>query len=177
MTKAQQNYFELFGLEPNFSIDVAKLSSKLRALLNSVHPDRFASSGAQQQMLSMQKTTQLNDAFVVLKNPVKRAQYLLHLKTGIDTSKEHTVNDPEFLMQQLELREELEDISSSSDISQLHQFADKISELEEVQEKQMAELFSQAPLDTDELQKAIYKLQFLHKTLSDIEQAEDKLLS
>lgn len=177
MTKAQQNYFELFGLEPNFSIDVAKLSSKLRALLNSVHPDRFASSGAQQQMLSMQKTTQLNDAFAVLKNPVKRAQYLLHLKTGIDTSKEHTVNDPEFLMQQLELREELEDISSSSDISQLHQFADKISELEEVQEKQMAELFSQAPLDTDQLQKAIYKLQFLHKTLSDIEQAEDKLLS
>lgn len=177
MTKAQQNYFELFGLEPNFSIDVAKLSSKLRALLNSVHPDKFASSGSQQQMLSMQKTTQLNDAFAVLKNPVKRAQYLLHLKTGIDTSKEHTVNDPEFLMQQLELREELEDISSSSDISQLHQFADKISELEEVQEKQMAELFSQAPLDTDQLQKAIYKLQFLHKTLSDIEQAEDKLLS
>lgn len=177
MTKAQQNYFELFGLEPNFSIDVPKLSAKLRTLLNSVHPDRFASSGSQQQMLSMQKTTQLNDAFAVLKNPVKRAQYLLHLKTGIDTSKEHTVNDPEFLMQQLELREELEEISSSNDIGKLNQFADKIDELEVAQEKQMSELFSQEPLDTDELQKAIYKLQFLHKTLSDIELAEDKLLS
>lgn len=176
MTKAQQNYFELFGLEPNFSIDVPKLSAKLRTLLNSVHPDRFASSGAQQQMLSMQKTTQLNDAFAVLKHPVKRAQYLLHLKTGIDTAKDHTVNDPEFLMQQLELREELETISGGNDISQLHQFADKISALEEEQESRMAELFQQEPLDTEELEKAIYKLQFLHKTLSDIEQAEDKLL-
>ncbi len=177
MANSQQNYFEMFGLEPNFSIDIPKLSAKLRTLLNSVHPDRFASSGAQQQMLSMQKTTQLNDAFAVLKNPVKRAQYLLHLKTGIDTAKDHTVNDPEFLMQQLELREELEDIVGNSDISRLNQFADKIGQLEEKQEEQMAELFANQPLNTDELEKAIYKLQFLHKTLSNIEQAEDKLLS
>ncbi|ACV26915.1 Fe-S protein assembly co-chaperone HscB [Kangiella koreensis] len=177
MANSQQNYFEMFGLEPNFSIDIPKVSAKLRTLLNSVHPDRFASSGAQQQMLSMQKTTQLNDAFAVLKNPVKRAQYLLRLKTGIDTAKDHTVNDPEFLMQQLELREELEDIVASGDISRLNQFADKISELEEKQEEQMSELFAHQPLNTEELEKAIYKLQFLHKTLSDIEQAEDKLIS
>ncbi|NVK21332.1 MAG: Fe-S protein assembly co-chaperone HscB [Kangiellaceae bacterium] len=170
------NYFELFGLEPNFFINEAELSSKLRALLNASHPDRFASSGSQQQMIAMQKTTQLNDAFAVLKHPVRRAQYLLELKTGIDATKEVTVKDPMFLMQQLELREQLETIIEQKNVSDLINFSDNIELMADSQRDELAQEFEQVEWNTQSIQTAIYKLQFLYKTLADIEAAEDKLL-
>ncbi|RDX35051.1 Fe-S protein assembly co-chaperone HscB [Kangiella sp. HD9-110m-PIT-SAG06] len=176
MANTQQNYFELFGLEPNFFVDQKDLSSKLKRLLQSAHPDRHAQGGSQQQMLAMQKTTRLNDAFAVLKNPVKRAQYLLQVEKDLDTTKDHTVNDPEFLMQQLELREELDTISRQKDASELMGFAEKIEQMSEQQEAELGDLFQQNPWDLDALKVSIYKLQFLHKTLHDIELAEDKIL-
>lgn len=176
MATAQQNYFELFGLEPNFFVDQKDLSSKLKRLLQSAHPDRHAQGGSQQQMLAMQKTTRLNDAFAVLKDPVRRAQYLLQVKKDIDTTKDHTVNDPEFLMQQLELREELDSITRQKDAAELMSFADKIEGMAEKQEAELGGLFEQETWDLELLKIAIYKLQFLHKTLHDIELAEDKIL-
>lgn len=176
MSSAQQNYFELFGLEPNFFIDQKDLSSKLKRLLQSAHPDRHAQGGSQQQMLAMQKTTRLNDAFAVLKHPVRRAQYLLQVVKGIDTTKDHTVNDPEFLMQQLELREELDNLAQQKDASGLMTFADKIEAMAEEQEASLGQRFEQDEWDLEALKVSIYKLQFLHKTLHDIELAEDKIL-
>ncbi|MBV33959.1 MAG: Fe-S protein assembly co-chaperone HscB [Rickettsiales bacterium] len=176
MANAQQNYFELFGLEPNFFIDKNDLSSKLKRLLQSTHPDRHTQGGSQQQMLAMQKTTRLNDAFAVLKDPVKRAQYILQLEKNIDTTQDHTVNDAEFLMQQLELREELDTITKQKDASGLMSFSDKIEAMAEQQEAELGRLFEQDPWDLDALKISIYKLQFLHKTLRDIELAEDTLL-
>ena len=176
MANAQQNYFELFGLEPNFFIDQNDLSSKLKRLLQSTHPDRHTQGGSQQQMLAMQKTTRLNDAFAVLKDPVKRAQYLLLVVKDIDTTNDHTVNDTEFLMQQLELREELDTISKQKDAGMLMDFADRIEAMADQQEQKLGQLFEQDSWDLDALKISIYKLQFLHKTLRDIELAEDTLL-
>lgn len=176
MANAQQNYFELFGLEPNFLVDKKDLSEKLRRLLNSAHPDRHASGGSQQQMLAMQKTTRLNDAYAMLRHPVRRAQYLLLVEKDIDTTQDHTVNDPEFLMQQLELREQLDTISRNKSAEDLMTFSDMIESMAEQQEASLGELFKQEPWDIEALKIAIYKLQFLHKTLADIELAEDKLL-
>lgn len=170
------NYFELFGLEPSFLIDQSQLASKLRALLNAAHPDRFASSGAQQQRLAMQKSTQINDAFATLKNPIRRAQYLLETEKNIDASKEVTVSDPVFLMQQLELREQLEVIIDQKSASDLMKFSDNISAMAKTQESEVANLFAQDDWQVKNILSAIHKLQFLHKTLSDIEAAEDKLL-
>lgn len=173
----RKNYFELFGLEPNFLINTSEMANAMRQLLQAVHPDRFARATAQEQMLSMQQTTQINDAFAILKNPVSRAQYLLELKTGHDSSKEVTVKDPIFLMQQLELREELEAISHAADSNALIAFAAELERLETIQEAEIKELFAQDELSISSLETSIYKLQFLHKTLADIELVEDKMMA
>ena len=127
-------------------------------------------------MIAMQKTTQLNDAFAVLKHPVRRAQYLLELKTGIDARKEVTVKDPMFLMQQLELREQLETIIEHKNTADLIKFSDNIESMADNQRNELAQEFEQDEWDAQSIQTAIYKLQFLYKTLADIEAAEDKLL-
>lgn len=171
-----KNPFELFGLEPNFLLDEQELSQKLRNMLQAVHPDRFASASDQEQLAAMQKTTQINDAYGVLKSPVRRAQALLQLKTGVDGTGEVTVKDPMFLMQQLELREELEDLSNKKDMNGLLDFSEQIEAMEEKQIQSIDNLFQQPSLESDKILSEIHKLQFLRKTLTDIEAAEEKIL-
>ncbi|NVJ66965.1 MAG: Fe-S protein assembly co-chaperone HscB [Gammaproteobacteria bacterium] len=171
-----KNPFELFGLEPNFLLNEQELSQKLRNMLQAVHPDRFASASSQEQLAAMQKTTQINDAYGVLKSPVRRAQALLRLKTGIDGTGEVTVKDPMFLMQQLELREELEELSNKKNMNGLMGFSEKIEAMEEKQITTINDFFQHDPLDSDKILTEIYKLQFLRKTLIDIEAAEEKIL-
>lgn len=103
------NYFQLFDLPQRFAVDLDALNAIYRRLQAEVHPDRFASATDAERLLSLQKATQVNEAYQTLKTPLSRARYLLQLK-GVDTQEEsNTVMPAEFLMQQMEWREALEE--------------------------------------------------------------------
>jgi molecular chaperone HscB len=104
------NFFELFELPVSYDVDLTKLQQQYMKLQKLLHPDRFANSSDQQKRLSMQQTSWVNEAQATLKDPVLRAVYLLKLN-GIDINLENeTTMDAGFLMQQLELRERLEQV-------------------------------------------------------------------
>jgi molecular chaperone HscB len=108
MLDFSKNYFELFGLPVGYIVDTEQLSAHYRELQRAVHPDRFANATEQERRLSMQGAVRINEAYETLKDPVLRASYLLSLN-GIEM--EHgreTTRDAAFLMEQMELREELE---------------------------------------------------------------------
>jgi len=110
-----KNYFELFDLPVAFDLDSADLAVRYRELQRRFHPDRFASAPAPERRLSVQLTAQINAAFQTLKEPVARARYLLGLQ-GIDTDQEtDTSMNPAFLMEQMELREALEEAVLGAD--------------------------------------------------------------
>ena len=110
------NHFELFGLAPAFALDVARLESAYRDIQSIVHPDRYARAGDAERRASMQMTTRVNEAYRTLKSAVQRARYLLELN-GVDVGFEtNTAMPREFLMQQMELREKLEQAKKSSDL-------------------------------------------------------------
>src|SRR3954451_2026030 len=116
-----QNHFELFGLQAAFGIDSEVLEKGYREIQARVHPDRFAHAGDAERRASLQWTTRVNEAYRALKDPVQRAKHLLELH-GVDVAFETNTQMPtDFLMQQLELREELESASSRKDISGLDQ--------------------------------------------------------
>ncbi len=109
------NYFELFGLAVSFDVDEAKLSQQRRSLQQSLHPDNFAGGSDAEKRFSMQAASLINEAYKVLSEPLQRATYLLKLE-DIDLDVEtDTRMAPEFLMAQMEFREELETIESASD--------------------------------------------------------------
>ena len=122
------NHFELFGLPSQFQLDGSLLSSQFRTLQKRFHPDNFATASERDRLLSVQKAAQINDAYQVLKNPISRAEYLLS-EQGIELrGEQQTLQDPEFLMEQMELREELEvicDLDDSQDA--LFAFEQKVS--------------------------------------------------
>ena len=95
-------------MAPRFSIDRADLERAYLGLHAIIHPDRFASAGDAERRASMQWTTRVNEAYRTLRSPVQRARYLLELN-GVDAAFEtDTAMPTEFLAQQLELREGLE---------------------------------------------------------------------
>ena len=106
----KQNYFELFQIPIGFAIDEADLALRHRAVIEKVHPDRFASKSPMEQRLALQWSTFANEAFDTLRAPVARARYLLQLNAPELTGENVRVNLPQtFLMQQMEWRETLED--------------------------------------------------------------------
>ncbi|WP_375752790.1 co-chaperone HscB [Vibrio sp. HN007] len=166
------NHFELFGLPIQFKLDGSLLSAQFRELQKRFHPDNFSTASERDRLLSVQKAAQINDAYQVLKNPVSRIEYLLTLN-GLDISHEkQTVKDPMFLMEQMELREELEEITSDdalfdfdSKVSKMYkqQLADTEKELDDAQWELAAE--------------SVRKLKFIAKLKNEIERVEDKLLA
>lgn len=104
-----QNYFELFDLPVSFDIDLELLADRFRELQQRLHPDKFVTSSEQERRLSIQHASRVNDAYQALRNPLKRAQYLLE-HYGYSAEQNASTMDNAFLMEQIELREELAEI-------------------------------------------------------------------
>ena len=142
-----------------------------------MHPDKFAHNSSKEQLLAVQKSAEINDALHVLKHPLKRAEYIL-AERGVDIrAEQQTLQDPMFLMQQMELREGLEDISSASDPeSAIEAFDKEIKTLENDFNQQLKALINQTELA--ELARAaniVRKLKFIYKLRDELERVEDSL--
>ena len=103
-----QNFFTLLNLPEAFVVDLKKLDQHYQVVQKEIHPDRFASLNDEAKMESVKKTAQVNDAYQTLKSSIRRAEYLLHLY-GFDINDEkYTAVPQDYLLQQMEWREELE---------------------------------------------------------------------
>jgi molecular chaperone HscB len=103
-----QSYFELFGLEPIFEIDLGLLQAEQRRLQASYHPDRHVNESARDKRLSVQIASWVNQAYETLRDPVKRSRYLLEISGADIPDESTTTSDTAFLMEQIELREAVE---------------------------------------------------------------------
>jgi molecular chaperone HscB len=114
-----QNHFDLFQLPETFDIDQGRLDAAYRDVQGRVHPDRFVNAGDTERRVAMQWATRANEAYQTLRNPQKRAQYLCELH-GVDLQTESNTAMPmDFLMQQMEWREALDDARDGRDAGAL----------------------------------------------------------
>jgi molecular chaperone HscB len=101
-------------------VDAVALERAYRDIQSRIHPDRYAHAGGAERRASMQWTTRVNEAYRTLRSPVQRAKYLLEMH-GVDVAFEtYTQMPPEFLAQQLELREALAEAKGHEDLDRLH---------------------------------------------------------
>jgi molecular chaperone HscB len=77
---AQNNYFSQFGLPRHLRIDTAALEKAFYAQSRKLHPDRFASRPLAEQESALAASSQLNDAYRTLRDPISRTEYLLALE-------------------------------------------------------------------------------------------------
>lgn len=102
------NFFTLLQLPETFEIDLEKLDQNYQNIQKEIHPDRFAASDDEAKLESIKKTAQANNAYQTLKSPIRRAEYLLLLEGIHIDDEKYTAVPQDFLMQQMEWREELE---------------------------------------------------------------------
>src|SRR5262245_16171115 len=119
MTTLQSTDFELFDIPPRFAQDRGTLDARWKTLQAEVHPDRFADQGAAAQRVAMQWAVRVNEAYQRLKDPLKRAAYLCELHGAPIQAEKNTAMPPEFLVQQLEWRETLDDIDHPERLDEL----------------------------------------------------------
>lgn len=169
------DYFTLFGLTPTYAIDSEQLTLRFQDLQRQYHPDRFATCYEQEKMQALQKAATINAAYQALRHPLKRAEYILSLH-GFDINNEqHTMHDTAFLMEQLELREELDNIENSDDaLDLLAKFMQNVKQMQQARSALMV-----TELDAMQWEKAadtVRKLRFLDKLQQQAEQLEERLL-
>jgi molecular chaperone HscB len=171
------NFFELYGLPEHFDVNQETLRSTYKALALVTHPDKFATGSDSEKLRAVQKSAQVNDGYQILKSPLSRAEHLIELR-GVDLKHEQqTLQDTGFLMQQMELREQLEEIDSVSEpLEQLEQLDNQIAI--QINEK-LTDLAQILESVSDESNKKaadeVRKLKFLYKLRIEIERKEDNL--
>jgi molecular chaperone HscB len=164
------SHFELFGLAPAFSLDRESLEKAYRDIQSRVHPDRFAASGDAERRASLQWTTRVNEAYRALRNPVQRAKHLLELH-GMDVAFETNTQMPtDFLLQQLDLREELDRAKTKKDTRLLDGLRERLKDDKKSIEGKLAELIDRNH-DYSGAVDEVRKLMFLEKVESEIDQA------
>jgi len=166
-----KNHFELLGLAPAFALEPAQLDRAYRDIQSRIHPDRFAHAGESERRASMQWATQVNEAYRTLKSPVQRAKYLLALN-GVDVAFEtNTAMPPDFLVEQMELRENLE---SARDVDSLDLLKADLLNQKRTLEAKIAECID-GRHDYRSASDLVRKLMFLEKFGEDIGAAYEAL--
>ncbi|SFN71586.1 molecular chaperone HscB [Formivibrio citricus] len=170
-----QNHFALFGLPETFAQDARTLESRYRALVSECHPDRTAAGDETSKRLALQASTQVNEAWHTLKSPLARARYLLQLR-GVDTQEHtNTAMPMDFLMNQMQWREAIEDAEIHKNIERLENLNSELRAEIEAHESNLGALID-TEHDYPEAALAVRKLRFLEKLEEDIGHAIEKLL-
>jgi len=112
--------FQLFAVPATFAQDRTVLDARWKELQREAHPDRFAAQGAAAQRVAMQWSVRINEAYQRLKDPIRRASYICELNGAPLDAENNTAMPPDFLMQQMEWRETLDDVADIASLEKLN---------------------------------------------------------
>ena len=168
-----RNYFELFGLSESFAVDQVQLAEKYREFQSALHPDRFANSGDQERRISAQTTAYVNQAYATLKSDLKRAHYLLQLSDIEFNADAETSNDAVFLMQTMELHEQVEEAGSAErPLDALESLAKQLKQEQQQLSTQFAEQYSAKDLNA--AKDTALKLQFYERLTNQVRKKQEQ---
>ncbi|WP_374335178.1 Fe-S protein assembly co-chaperone HscB [Methyloversatilis sp.] len=169
-----RDHFALFGLPRRFEIDDRALESRYHELQSAAHPDRHAHRPEQERRMSMQWATRINEGYRLLRAPLTRARYLLELE-GMDVAAENNTAMPaDFLMQQMEWREALDEARNARDPEALDALAAK---LRAARREAEARLAKELDVERDAVAAAatVRRMMFIARLGEDVAEAHETL--
>lgn len=146
-----QDHFALFALPWRFTLDPDALTQAWRQLQAAVHPDRFVNASPVEKRLAMQWSTQVNTAYRTLRDPQLRAAYLCELHGAPIDAESNTAMPSEFLLQQLQWREQLDELRETQNAAGFQGMA---REVERVRDQALSQLAGLLDISPDANQQA-----------------------
>jgi len=117
------DYFALFEMPRQLWIDRSSLEQKFLQLSWKLHPDKFVNASEQERELSLRRSSELNDAYRTLSEPVARVEYLLAIEGERKEGEKKQQAPPELLEEVFELNESLDELreakASGEDLAEL----------------------------------------------------------
>jgi molecular chaperone HscB len=165
--------FATLGIEARFDVDLAAVERTHRELSRALHPDRYVGSGASERRSALGKAVEVNEAWRVVRDPIRRALALLELRGVTLDEKSETKAEPEFLMEMLEQREALADAKQARDLATVRRMASAIEERSRGVETALAEGFARG--ESESLVGRVGELRFYRRFLDEVSAIEDEL--
>jgi molecular chaperone HscB len=138
------DYFAFFGLPRKLTVDLADLEQRFHALSWKLHPDNFVRASEEERQLSLDLSSQLNDAYRTLRDPVARVEYLLGLAGMRKEGQKKQQAPPELLEEVFELNESLDELrdarASGGDVAQMSGLRAKLEAAQHRLESSLAEV-------------------------------------
>ena len=128
MSLLNLNYFEIFGIDAQISIDTENLNSQYLILQSKFHPDKFVNATNLERSMATRVSTYINDAYNTLSDLVDRVDYILQLNNY--SKDEHTTfKNTNFLTEQMMLSEKIENADPSQYAEIRNEISTKIKEI------------------------------------------------
>ncbi len=162
--------FELLGVPVTFNLNESDINAALRSVGLQWHPDRFACASAAEREHAEEQMAEFNVAHATLCDPLRRAIALLDVfscpydPNGVNA-------DPEFLMDMLEIKEQLHDAKQNNDSTVLNKLIFDLRKREQHELAQLAQLFTEwetannRSQDLPQLQQLLNQLHYLDRTI------------
>jgi molecular chaperone HscB len=169
-TNSGDDPFALLGLSPAFDVDLAALERAFFERSKELHPDRVAGAPAAQRVAALSRSRALNDAYQLVKRPIPRAEYLLE-RAGVTIGDNERL-DPAFLMEILELREELAEARAAGN-------ADLVARLQRAMQARRAQALEALPAlfaagDLAAIKDRLILLRYVNRYLEECDAALDE---
>jgi len=180
-----RDHFEVLGMPRRYHLDAAQLEERYLALQKETHPDRFAKAMPRERVEAVVRNTELNDAYRILKNDIRRAEYILKLE-GIDIGEEkprsttaatkQLVVDPKLLMEVMELREGLAEARSDGNDGEIARLTADVKERRAAAMAIVNDGFSQYETGNtrvlDGIARALVSLRYYQRFMDEVEGKE-----
>ena len=171
------NPFATLGLPPKYDLDLVAAEKTHRELSRALHPDRFVNAGASERRATLNKAVEVNEAWRVVRDPIRRAEALLAL-AGTATGEDDAgaaPTDPEFLMEMLEQREALAEAKQARDLARVKAMAEVIEARSRSVEGTLGTGFARG--EAASLVGKLSELRFYRRFLDEVSAIEDELVA
>jgi molecular chaperone HscB len=165
--------FATLGVQARFDLDLAAVEKTHRELSRALHPDRYVSAGATERREALGKAIEVNEAWRILRDPIRRAQALLSLRGVTVAEGREPQADPEFLMEMLEQREALDEAKQAKDLARIHTMATGIEARAKAVEGELVAGFARG--EAASLVGKVGELRFFRRFLEEVSAIEDEL--
>lgn len=170
------DHFALFGLPRTQKLDTEALDQRFLQLQAEVHPDRHVQAGEAGRRLAMQWASRVNEAYQTLKSPLQRALYLLQLMGHDPQVESNTAMPADFLLRQMELREQVAEARRDGDESALEAARQQLVHEIATVHRRLIELIDDQH-DYAAAGRLVRQLMFQEKLLSEIDDALEVVAS
>lgn len=183
---ARADYFSVLGVKRGYGVDVAEMERRYRELSRQIHPDRFARADARARRASMERSVQLNAAWKTLRDPVKRAEYLLSLagfevggeegtfRRGADGGRERVPVPQDLLLEVMELREGLLDARAEGDQARVASLTAEVSARRRAGMGRVATALGAEPADLESASRELVAVRYYDRFLEEVEAHQDE---